>query len=83
MFDYEKNDLQFLTKHIKKQLSKEETLKIINLLEAQKYSLFAYTSCAWFFTELTGIETVQNIKYAYKAFNDFSNIFFIQVMITT
>ncbi|OHD25537.1 MAG: hypothetical protein A2Y34_00895 [Spirochaetes bacterium GWC1_27_15] len=69
MFDYEKNDLQFLTKHIKKQLSKEETLKIINLLEAQKYSLFAYTSCAWFFTELTGIETVQNIKYAYKALN--------------
>ncbi|MCK4799013.1 MAG: DUF3536 domain-containing protein [Spirochaetes bacterium] len=59
--------IDFLQKHTKKNLTKNEVEFILSLLESQKYALFMYTSCAWFFTELTGIETVQNIKYAYKA----------------
>jgi alpha-amylase/alpha-mannosidase (GH57 family) len=57
----------FFNKHQKKELSKEEKTLILRLMEAQKYAMFMYTSCAWFFTELSGIETVQNLKYSAKA----------------
>lgn len=38
-------------------------LEIVDLL---RFSQYTYTSCAWFFSELTGIETVQNLKYALR-----------------
>lgn len=64
---YDSSKMDFLDRHVKKKLSKDESLQIMGLLESQKYAMYMYTSCAWFFTELTGIETVQNIKYAYRA----------------
>jgi hypothetical protein len=60
-------DLSFMNEFKKRDFSKDEVIHILKLLEAEKYSMYMYTSCGWFFTELTGIETVQNIKYAYKA----------------
>jgi hypothetical protein len=38
-----------------------------DLIEILRFSHYIYTSCAWFFSELTGIETVQNLKYAQRA----------------
>lgn len=37
------------------------------LLEMQKNALFMYTSCGWFFDEISGIETVQIMQYACRA----------------
>jgi hypothetical protein len=37
------------------------------LLEAQRHSLLAYTSCGWFFSDLSGIETLQCMRYAARA----------------
>jgi alpha-amylase/alpha-mannosidase (GH57 family) len=37
---------------------------IWKLLEMQRHAMLMYTSCGWFFDELTGIETVQVIQYA-------------------
>ncbi len=37
------------------------------MLEGAKFLQFMYTSCGWFFSELSGIEPVQNISYAYRA----------------
>ena len=37
------------------------------LLEMQKNALFMYTSCGWFFDEISGIETVQIMQYAARA----------------
>jgi len=34
------------------------------LLEIQRNSLLMFTSCAWFFSDLAGIETVQIMRYA-------------------
>jgi alpha-amylase/alpha-mannosidase (GH57 family) len=34
------------------------------LLEMQHYAMLMYTSCGWFFCDLSGLETVQNIRYA-------------------
>ncbi len=36
----------------------------LQLLEAQKYALFCYTSCAWFFDDISGLEPIQNMRYA-------------------
>ena len=37
------------------------------LLEMQKNALFMYTSCGWFFDEISGIEAVQIMQYACRA----------------
>ena len=50
-----------------KTLSADQINTALQLLAAQKFMLFAYTSCAWFFNDITGIETAQNIMYAFRA----------------
>jgi len=45
----------------------ELTAEIRRLLEAQKFMQFAFTSCAWFFCDVSGIETIQNMAYACRA----------------
>jgi hypothetical protein len=40
--------------------------KASDLVEILRYSHYIFTSCAWFFSEITGIETVQNLKYAQR-----------------
>ncbi len=39
----------------------------LKLLEMQKNALFMYTSCGWFFDEVSGLETVQIMQYAARA----------------
>ncbi len=41
-----------------------EATKIWDLLEAEKLSLFMYTSCGWFFDELSGIEPLIVMRFA-------------------
>lgn len=65
-YHQEKNE-DFINGHLKREITDDEKEILFKLLEAQKMSLFSFTSCAWFFTEVTGIETVQNIKFAAKA----------------
>ncbi len=40
---------------------------VLKLLELQRNTLLMYTSCGWFFDDLTRIETVQILRYAAKA----------------
>lgn len=63
----EESRKQFLKKQQKKHLSAVDQTKLWNLLEAEKFSLFMYTSCGWFFDELSGIEPVQVMKFALRA----------------
>ena len=44
-----------------------EKITAIKLLEMQRHALLMYTSCGWFFDEISGIETVQVIQYASRA----------------
>jgi alpha-amylase/alpha-mannosidase (GH57 family) len=48
-------------------LSPEELSHALMLLEMQRHSLLSYTSCGWFFDDIAGIETVQNLQYAARA----------------
>ncbi len=57
----------FLLDQTKKQLSEVEKRLIMKLLEMQRYSMLMYTSCGWFFDEISGIETVQVLMYAARA----------------
>jgi alpha-amylase/alpha-mannosidase (GH57 family) len=37
---------------------------VLNLLEMQRNAMLMYTSCGWFFNDVSGIETVQVLHYA-------------------
>lgn len=47
--------------------SEESIVKLLKLLEMQRHAMLMYTSCGWFFDEISGIETVQVIQYAARA----------------
>ena len=61
------NTSEFFQKHRSHELDKEETVTALKLLELQRHAMLMYTSCGWFFDELSGIETVQVIQYAGRA----------------
>ena len=57
----------FQKDNFKPDLTEEEKVKGMDLLEIQRQSLLMFTSCGWFFSEISGIETVQIMKYAARA----------------
>ena len=56
--------LNFFTQHTTRQLSEPERITALELLELERHTQLMYTSCGWFFDEISGIETVQIIAYA-------------------
>lgn len=58
---------RFLNRHTARELSEAEQITALKLLELQRHAMLMYTSCGWFFDELSGIETVQVIQYAGRA----------------
>jgi alpha-amylase/alpha-mannosidase (GH57 family) len=58
---------RFLERHAGRHLDHEERIRVWKLLELQRHAMLMYTSCGWFFDELSGIETVQVIQYAGRA----------------
>ncbi|MGO9379822.1 MAG: DUF3536 domain-containing protein [Dissulfurispiraceae bacterium] len=54
----------FLSRHAIRPLSYEDEITVLKLMELQRHAMLMYTSCGWFFDELSGIETVQVIQYA-------------------
>jgi alpha-amylase/alpha-mannosidase (GH57 family) len=58
---------EFLRKHAIKELSKKEKIRVLKLLEIQRNAMLMYTSCGWFFDDISGIETIQVMQYAAKA----------------
>src|SRR5208283_437642 len=51
----------------RRRLSVLDKIRALSLLEMQRHAMLMYTSCGWFFDELSGIETVQVIMYAGRA----------------
>lgn len=58
---------KFLGAHQSHELNSEEQVRVLMLMESQRWGLFAATSCAWFFDDLAGIEAVQNLRFAARA----------------
>jgi alpha-amylase/alpha-mannosidase (GH57 family) len=45
-------------------LTEPERVRALELMEMQRHAQLMYTSCGWFFDDISGIETVQVIAYA-------------------
>ena len=56
-------------------LNEEGSTRALKLMELQRHLMLMYTSCGWFFDELSGIETVQVIQYAGRAIQLAEEIF--------
>jgi alpha-amylase/alpha-mannosidase (GH57 family) len=57
----------FLCAQAGRWLSADEQVSALMYLELQRMLILMYTSCGWFFNDISGIETVQILKYAGRA----------------
>lgn len=64
----------FLSRYAKRQLTPAERIEFLKLLEMQRNAMLMYTSCGWFFDDLSGIETVQTMHYAGRALQLFEEV---------
>jgi hypothetical protein len=58
---------RFLRQVARRPLSSAEAAKVFQLLEMQRHLLLMYTSCGWFFDDISGPEPLQNLLYAARA----------------
>jgi alpha-amylase/alpha-mannosidase (GH57 family) len=58
---------RFFQANAKRELAGAERTRALKLLEMQRHAMLMYTSCGWFFDDLAGIETLQNLQYAGRA----------------
>lgn len=58
---------QFLQSQEKYPLSPAEQIDALRLLEMQRHALLMYTSCGWFFEEISRPEGTQILRYAARA----------------
>ena len=61
------NVQQFFNREQSHLLDEKCRIQALKLLEVQRHAMLMYTSCGWFFDELSGIETVEVIQYAGRA----------------
>ena len=54
----------FGNEHFVRSLAPDEQVLAWKLMELQRHAMLMFTSCGWFFDDLSGIETVQVIQYA-------------------
>nr|HPH83074.1 DUF3536 domain-containing protein [Flavobacteriales bacterium] len=57
----------FLKQHCRIVPQGDHKTRVMRLLEMQRHAMLMYTSCGWFFDEISGIETTQILQYADRA----------------
>ncbi|MBW1867788.1 MAG: DUF3536 domain-containing protein, partial [Deltaproteobacteria bacterium] len=58
---------RYIRGHSLRLLGQEEQIEAFQLLEVQRMALYMFTSCGWFFDDISGLEPVQVLKYAARA----------------
>jgi len=58
------NVSNFFGKYAARELNETERITALKLLELQRHAMLMYTSCGWFFDEISRPEPVQVIQYA-------------------
>jgi alpha-amylase/alpha-mannosidase (GH57 family) len=66
---------QFFAAQAVRALTLEERTLILKLMEMQRHTQLMYTSCGWFFDDISGIETVQIMAYAARALRLAADVF--------
>jgi len=64
----------FFNRHARRGLSKDERIRVLKLLEMQRNAMLMYTSCGWFFDEVSSIETIQVMQYASRVIQLFEDL---------
>ncbi len=70
----DENTARFLGEHAVKELSPRQRLEAIKLLEMQRHGMLMFTSCGWFFDDISGIESLQVLQYAGRAIQLHENL---------
>jgi hypothetical protein len=55
---------KFISRHCLRELTNHEKIRLLKLLEIQRHTQLMYTSCGWFFDEISRIEPKQIMCYA-------------------
>ena len=63
----EENIDKFMEQHASRVLTKREKVHLFRLLEMQRNAILMFSSCGWFFDEISGLETTQILQYACRA----------------
>ena len=58
---------RFINRNCYRELEKDERIQMLRLLEMQRNAMYMFTSCGWFFDEVSGLETNQILQYANRA----------------
>ena len=58
---------KFLHEQAGHELKEFEQIRALKLMELQRHLMLMYTSCGWFFDEVSGLETVQAFQYSGRA----------------
>ena len=66
---------QFLTIHARRTLTDPERVLVWKLLEIERHALLMYTSCGWFFDDISGLESVQILRYAARTIDLAEDVF--------
>ncbi|KPK24388.1 MAG: glycoside hydrolase [Dehalococcoidia bacterium SG8_51_3] len=81
------NVTQFFSQQASHELNETERVTALKLLELQRHAMLMYTSCGWFFDDISGIETVQVIQYAGRVvqlaqelFDDDTEVKFLSIL---
>ncbi|MBI2965623.1 MAG: DUF3536 domain-containing protein [Chloroflexi bacterium] len=70
---------QFMEEHRARRAGDRNTARALKLLELQRHAMLMYTSCGWFFEDVSGIETVQVIQYAGRVLQLGADVFGAQL----
>ncbi len=54
----------FLNAWQRRRLTEPQQVTALKLMELQRFAMLNFTSCGWFFDEISGIETTQILQYA-------------------
>lgn len=65
---------QFLAEECKQPLGTEERTRALRLCELMRFTQLMYTSCGWFFDEISGLEGTQILRYAHRALECYQNL---------
>lgn len=77
LYRNENQAYEFLKGHASRELDQEESILALALLEIQRNAMLMFTSCGWFFDEISGLETQQVLRYASRAMHLAKNTFHI------
>jgi hypothetical protein len=55
---------RFLSRHASRPLSEQDKIAVLKLMELQRHAMLMYTSCGWFFDDISNLGSQQIILYA-------------------